>query len=264
MKQKGFASVILIFIGVFIIAGGLFAAAKTKILDKYLKAPITTSPTPTLSIAPSGAPAAEWKTYNNSKYGFSFKYPAEAKFSDSNVDTFQVSFMGPKQTASGRTQTELADGYAFAVVVVDASKITLDEYLQKNLEDLKNVCEPGNIGKYVKTNINGKDSYTYTSNCLGTFTTYLTKNGNQIYQINELYEGFTSEDKAGYKQIADKILSTFTFLKSETVKITPSLYTCPAGGWIDCMPGPDTKPGCSTEAINWYKENCPDFKGVAY
>jgi hypothetical protein len=49
------------------------------------------------------------------------------------------------------------------------------------------------------------------------------------------------------------------------IKFTNSVsYTCPGSGWIDCMPGTDPKPGCSTEAINWYKENCPDFKGIAY
>lgn len=266
MKQKGFAPIILIIVGVLIIVGGLFMAGKTGFLNKYFSVPVATTPTPvsTPNVLSSPGPSTDWKTYTNSKHGFSFKYPAEAKFSDANADTFQVSFMGPKQTASGRTQTELADGYAFAVVVIDGTKISLDEYLQKSLKDLENVCEPGNIGKTIKTKVGGKDAYTYTSNCLGTFTTYLTKNGNQIYRISELYEGFTDEDKAGYKVIADKILSTFSFSKIEAVSPAPSLYTCPTGGWIDCMPGTDAKPGCSTEAINWYKENCPDFKGVAY
>jgi hypothetical protein len=40
-------------------------------------------------------------------------------------------------------------------------------------------------------------------------------------------------------------------------------YTCPANGWVDCMPGPDAKPECSTEAIKWYKANCPNFQGAA-
>ncbi len=40
-------------------------------------------------------------------------------------------------------------------------------------------------------------------------------------------------------------------------------YSCPENGYVDCMPGTDIKSECSTEAINWYQENCPDFKGVA-
>ncbi len=42
-------------------------------------------------------------------------------------------------------------------------------------------------------------------------------------------------------------------------------YTCPIGGYVDCMPTVgQTKPECSTEAMNWYKINCPDFRGGAY
>jgi hypothetical protein len=41
-------------------------------------------------------------------------------------------------------------------------------------------------------------------------------------------------------------------------------YTCPVGGFVDCMPATSVKPECSTDAMNWYKANCPGFKGVAY
>ncbi len=46
------------------------------------------------------------------------------------------------------------------------------------------------------------------------------------------------------------------------VKIT-NAFTCPSGEWVNCMPGPDAKPECSTEAMAWYKANCPNFKGGA-
>lgn len=45
--------------------------------------------------------------------------------------------------------------------------------------------------------------------------------------------------------------------------IVPTSFTCPANGWVDCMPGPIAKPECSAEAMTWYKTNCPDFKGGA-
>ena len=44
------------------------------------------------------------------------------------------------------------------------------------------------------------------------------------------------------------------------------LYICPETGWVDCMPrGPNVgvKYECTSEAINWYKANCPNFKGIA-
>lgn len=42
-------------------------------------------------------------------------------------------------------------------------------------------------------------------------------------------------------------------------------YTCPSNGWIDCMPQPNEgiRYECTPEAMNWYKSNCPNFKGGA-
>lgn len=43
-------------------------------------------------------------------------------------------------------------------------------------------------------------------------------------------------------------------------------YTCPANGWVDCMPkiAPDRSDDCSKEAMAWYKANCENFHGGAY
>ncbi len=49
-------------------------------------------------------------------------------------------------------------------------------------------------------------------------------------------------------------------------------YSCPAGEWINCMPGPVNGGGmggvshtnCSGEYISWAKAHCPNFKGAAY
>ena len=60
-------------------------------------------------------------------------------------------------------------------------------------------------------------------------------------------------------QLVDQILSTFKFLDDTKT----NSYTCPANGWVDCMPGPNAKPECSTSAMSWYKANCPNFQGGA-
>lgn len=57
-----------------------------------------------------------------------------------------------------------------------------------------------------------------------------------------------------------QILSTFKFVDQTP---TPTTYTCPPGGWVDCMPGPAAKPECSPAAMAWYQANCPNFKGGA-
>lgn len=44
-----------------------------------------------------------------------------------------------------------------------------------------------------------------------------------------------------------------------------SIYTCPKSGWVNCMPilNEMGKKACSKEALEWYKVNCPNFKGAA-
>lgn len=49
---------------------------------------------------------------------------------------------------------------------------------------------------------------------------------------------------------------------------THKQYTCPANGYLDCMPKVN-RPGedsinCSPKQISWVKNNCPNFKGVTY
>lgn len=72
----------------------------------------------------------------------------------------------------------------------------------------------------------------------------------------------------------------FTYLKTSIIKFTPTpapeatskptdqpslKYTCPESGYADCIPTVgQAKPECSVEAMNWYKANCPNFKGGAY
>jgi len=56
---------------------------------------------------------------------------------------------------------------------------------------------------------------------------------------------------------------------TQIIQISPTSntthYVCPQNGWIDCMPilTEEKKKACSPEAISWYKENCPNFKGGA-
>ena len=61
-----------------------------------------------------------------------------------------------------------------------------------------------------------------------------------------------------------------TITPSLTPEVTPvstasANFICPANGWVDCMPILDESKtiSCSTEAMNWYKVNCPNFQGAA-
>ena len=45
----------------------------------------------------------------------------------------------------------------------------------------------------------------------------------------------------------------------------PTHYTCPESGRVDCLPQQNVgvRYECTSRAINWYRANCPDFKGAA-
>lgn len=51
----------------------------------------------------------------------------------------------------------------------------------------------------------------------------------------------------------------------KTVQENNSSYACPENGWVNCMPilNEAGKKACSPEAMNWYKNNCPNFQGGA-
>lgn len=49
------------------------------------------------------------------------------------------------------------------------------------------------------------------------------------------------------------------------VPCTETTYTCPVGGWENCMPilTPEAQKQCTKEAIEWKKKFCPGFQGAA-
>lgn len=64
-----------------------------------------------------------------------------------------------------------------------------------------------------------------------------------------------------------------TYLPTTSPSSTPSAspkskttsYSCPANGWVNCMPilTPEAQKACSAEAVSWYQTNCPNFQGIA-
>ena len=110
-----------------------------------------------------------------------------------------------------------------------------------------------------------------------------TKGFGAKYNKNNLFGTFVVTTYGVEKSLLTQILSTFKF-KEEPSKCVPvtdpcnplgcdydqskcktSSYICPANGWINCMPmlSEEAKQGCTSEAIAWYKKNCPNFQGVA-
>jgi len=82
-KQKGFAPVLFL-VGILVIIGvaaGVYFFGKSQVPKSQLPNPVVTSPTPQATLDET----VNWKTYTNTKYGFSFKYPATWVLSAGNT-----------------------------------------------------------------------------------------------------------------------------------------------------------------------------------
>lgn len=170
-------------------------------------------PTPT-SVLPTPTPdeTTNWKTYTNLTYSYSFKYPQEATPYGSE-DQYKITFMGEKQKASGRTQTELWDGYIFSVSFRGkADETSSGKVAQSTYEGAKENCPPdARLTKISQTLVAGIISEIYkVTNCLGDYTEYFLSYGKNIFEITELYVGEPG-DQAKYRITTQQILSTFRF-----------------------------------------------------
>jgi hypothetical protein len=154
---------------------------------------------------------ADWVTYTNDKYGFSFKHPKELKIENIGVspnDQYRLTYMGE----FNRPQTEIADGYIFYVNVrgdepVDVAAINTYEGAKQNCYETS-VFPP--ISNSV---IDGRISKTYNvKDCLGDYTENFVSNGNVTLELTQVYTGKEPE-YSEYKATTEEILKTFKFTK---------------------------------------------------
>ena len=162
---------------------------------------------------------ADWKTYTNSTYGFSFKYPKDWQLkenSGSNTDQAIVSVTSPEtlkkiedQKKNGQNFGPYAEDvsiYYYASVADEienkANKLgatTLDELVQKN----KSIQKIGTL------KLGGKDAIDVIWAGESTYYTVLSVNNDHLYKI--LFNNI--QKKANLTSTEKTILSTFQFTK---------------------------------------------------
>jgi len=162
-------------------------------------------------VTPTADLLSDWKVYKSQKYNYRFKYPQESKLSNQTEEYVAVSYMGEKQKASGRTQTELFDGYAFNVAnVTEFGYGDLDDFFIQKVNQLKEVCSE--IGNPRETTISGRRAITHKLSCLGDYDTYYVMNDDQYFEISLLHVG-DEEDLPKYTETVNRIFSTFEFVE---------------------------------------------------
>lgn len=213
-----------------------------KEVEKFKSAP---SPSPSATMDPT----ASWKTYTNTIHQLTFKYP-------------------PSWSLDATHANEPIN----AILILMKNKAEITMYFKLN--------GIGGLGRdYLGEpyTLSGMHLYKYETNdsennTIGFgITDSLTQSlgvfsyAGEPYSITLTYPktlANTPDEKILQTEF-DQILSTFQFLPQPSA--SSSAYTCPQNGYVDCMPvlNDAKKASCSSQAITWYKANCPNFKGVA-
>jgi len=215
-----------------------------------------TSPTPTATADPT----ANWKTYTNTGQNFSYRCPTEWNLGknlnyDGKVETSECSII-----YSGKFSFDDGGTVTLGFVPNPIAK-TQSSYANTEVNSVKT---QSNVQTYSN---NGFEGWISMKNEAHTLQMIARKNvAGGYYEVTALAVGETKTEQE-YKTFFDQILSTFKFVEA-TPSATPSTtgYTCPANGYVDCMPvlTLEKQAACSAEAMAWYKANCPNFKGGAY
>lgn len=186
------------------LAIGYWAGRQTAMLeeDKTTTLPIigtiTSTATPKATTTTSATDkTANWKTYTNEKYGFSFKYPETWKVHDFPTDQGSVQRMSVEPDNKARA----LGSETFSINITDLSKEekTFDEFIQENFQQLK---DDELNGINVKSTINPS---------IAEHIEYIIQSGNYVITIATI----TEEESRSTSDIetANLIANTFELTK---------------------------------------------------
>lgn len=211
-------------------------------------------------------PTSKWKEYKNSKY--SFKYPndwiLEEKCQKIDTSTNNLCVYSPDYQLITQ-KISPGEGGIDNITLYNIGNL-LSVNILNNIEfNLKNYCAPG--GPMFMENCHEKsiNGHKFAVRELGwppnttSIDAWLIINSKAALEITF---DFSKENKQKDLQLFDQILCTVKLINAGSLK---PVYTCPPGGWINCMPilTDEAKKTCTDEAISWYRANCSNFQGLA-
>lgn len=181
------------------------------------------SPTPEASPAPDVSSTPETNSIENNETNtwpilstatFSFRYPEGALAESRQTDSF-VRLMGQKQIDSGRTQTELFDGFIFRIepIPVDTDSI-LEQVAEVERKNSQANCttDEGQVSALRPVIVDGLRAQQYSAIGCSDYTITIAKAGTITYRITALYVG-EDVDRPGYQKTTEQILTTVKFVK---------------------------------------------------
>ncbi len=202
------------------------------------------------SVIPAQAPTSDITTFVDSQKRFRLQLPVDWKViyaESSDIPQFQA-----------------RDGSTLSVLILDNNTDNLSSFLA-DLDNINKTSWEGKPSKKIissgETTVSGLPAIKRVENWLA--ADYITINTYILVDKN-VYSFFITPMENPYNQT-----EVYTKYQSVIDSFEPifstSELTCPSNGWQNCMPilSEEGKRACSTEAMAWYKANCPNFKGSA-
>jgi hypothetical protein len=171
----------------------------------------TASPIASASATTTTDVTADWKTYTNPRFAYSFKYPADYYIYDPSSST-----------------TSASDGISNENVVISVYKTTAtnvpaivsfkyDQLVQALDEKIKTLTQNGSFMEATKTTVNGLSAYEgIDPGILSSYSLYVQKDASSA-NIQMVFDSGNKSDlatnKANLSNIQKQILSTFQFTK---------------------------------------------------
>ena len=186
--------------------------------NQKLKSQISATPTPLGSPEPSAEaadPTADWKTYTNTKYGFSFKYPSELVRLEENLDNAFKEKYSKDDSKEGslefmfdvsRYTAENSTPYNSLILSIFPTNQTAEEYAKEHK------VSGGGFPSETKVTVSKTGEFE-TVQWFGSYKNYSTqylsiKKEGRLYNFGITGTGYDQDDK---KILLDQILSTFEF-----------------------------------------------------
>ncbi len=232
--------------------------------NQQLKSMLATyqAPSPTPTATPD--PTANWKTYTDTKYNFTFKYPNNIREVEGGVSG--PTNGSPKHLASFSDPTTVMEGTdaafdGFSVYIASINNKTFEEYIRKEKSDREN----RDVVNWDATGSSIRSMYQYSEK------SWVALNGPAFPNITVYYlalpDGkniisFARSNKTKeFLVVFNQVLSTFTFLDT-----TPTCRPRPA--CLDATPRcliPETEDMCPPKekiACTLEARLCPDGSSV--
>ena len=170
------------------------------------------SPSPASSVAPLPTTTPTEKLSTDT---FTLEYPSTAtlsSYTSPDSSTWAISYIGDVQRESGRTQTELFDGYSVSLTLFEAvGDDVARSQAQSDRQTTVDCSSATEVTPLTTTKLSELDAWTFTGGCLGTATNYYLTLKDKVLRISTMTVG-SEPILSDYKKTVNQLLSSLTIL----------------------------------------------------